>query len=190
MPQTFNSVNDPRKANDTPHAQLSKMIESGRSFSGNERNCVFINTGKSIKSGGKFADISFASGLDYEDDGRSVVPVDWDHDGDMDLFISNRNAPRIRFLRNESNNHNSSIQLKLSGNGNSSNKDAIGARVQIKINGQTLVQTLRAGEGFLSQSSQYLHFGTGNNKGPFAVSVNWPDKTNSSEHSSFTKDTT
>ena len=182
MPQTFNSVNDPRKANDTPHAQLSKMIESGRSFSGNERNCVFINTGKSIKSGGKFADISFASGLDYEDDGRSVVPVDWDHDGDMDMFISNRNAPRIRFLRNESNNHNSSIQLKLSGNGNSSNKDAIGARVQIKINGQTLVQTLRAGEGFLSQSSQYLHFGTGNNKGPFAVSVNWPDKTNSSEH--------
>ncbi|MEE2967646.1 MAG: ASPIC/UnbV domain-containing protein, partial [Verrucomicrobiota bacterium] len=182
MPQTFNNVNDPRKANDTPHARLSKMIESGRSFSGNERNCVFLNTGNSIKSGEKFADISFASGLDYKDDGRSVVPVDWDHDGDMDMFISNRNAPRIRFFRNESNNHNSSIQLKLSGNGTSSNKDAIGARVQIKINGQTLVQTLRAGEGFLSQSSQYLHFGTGTHKGPFAVSVNWPDKTNSSEH--------
>ena len=182
MPQTFNDVNDPRKANETPHVQLSKMIESGRSFSGNERNCVFINTGNSIKSGGKFADISFASGLDYEDDGRSVVPVDWDHDGDMDIFISNRNAPRIRFFRNESNNHNSSIQLKLSGNGISSNKDAIGARVQIKINGQTLVQTLRAGEGFLSQSSQYLHFGTGNNKGPFDVSVNWPDKNNSLEN--------
>ena len=182
MPQTFNNINDTRKANEAPHTQLSKMIESGRSFSGNERNCVFINTGRSIKSGGKFADISFSSGLDYEDDARSVVPVDWDHDGDMDMFISNRNAPRIRFLRNESNNHNSSIQLKLSGNGISSNKDAIGARVKIKINGQTLVQTLRAGEGFLSQSSQYLHFGTGNNKGPFDVSVNWPDKTNSSEN--------
>ena len=64
------------------------MIESGRSFSGNERNCVFINTGRSIKSGGKFADISFSSGLDYEDDARSVVPVDWDHDGDVDMFIS------------------------------------------------------------------------------------------------------
>ncbi|MFL2480412.1 MAG: ASPIC/UnbV domain-containing protein [Verrucomicrobiales bacterium] len=182
MPQTFNTLNDNRKANELPHTQLSKMIESGRSFSGNERNCVFINTGKSIKSGGKFADISFSSGLDYEDDGRSVVPVDWDHDGDMDIFISNRNAPRIRYLRNESNNPNSSIQLKLLGNGISSNKDAIGARVEIKINGQTLVQTLRAGEGFLSQSSQYLHFGTGNNKGPFDVSVNWPDKTNSSEN--------
>ena len=143
---------------------------------------MFINTGKSIKSGGKFADISFSSGLDYEDDGRSVVPVDWDHDGDMDIFISNRNAPRIRYLRNESNNPNSSIQFKLLGNGISSNKDAIGARVKIKINGQTLVQTLRAGEGFLPQSSQYLHFGTGNNKGPFDVSVNWPDKTNSSEN--------
>ncbi len=182
MPQTFNDVNDPREANKTPHAQLSKMIEAGRSFSGSERNCVFINTGNSIKSDGKFADISFASGLDYEDDGRSVVPIDWDHDGDMDMFISNRNAPRIRFFRNESKNHNSSIQLKLSGNGTSSNKDAIGARVQIKINGKTLVQTLRAGEGFLSQSTQYLHFGTGNKKGPFDVIVNWPDNNNSSEN--------
>jgi len=182
VPQTFNNVNDTIQANEAPHTQLSKMIESGRSFSGNERNCVFMNTGNSIKSGGRFADISFASGLDYEDDGRSVVPVDWDHDGDMDMFISNRNAPRIRFFRNESNNHNSSIQLKLSGNGISSNKDAIGARVKIKINGQTLVQTLRAGEGFLSQSSQYLHFGTGTHEGPFDVIVNWPDKIKSPEN--------
>ena len=104
MPQTFNNLDDTRKANEIPHAQLSKMIESGRAFSGNERNCVFINTGKSAEAGGRFADISFASGIDYDDDGRAVAPVDWDHDGDMDIFISNRNAPRIRYLRNESKN--------------------------------------------------------------------------------------
>ena len=182
MPQTFNNLNDTRKANEIPHAQLSKMIESGRAFSGNERNCVFINTGKSTESGGRFADISFASGIDYDDDGRAVAPVDWDHDGDMDIFISNRNAPRIRYLRNESNDLNKSIQLKLSGNGTGSNKDAIGARVQMKINGKTLVQTLRAGEGFLSQSSQFIHFGTGTHKGPFSVNVRWPDKANASEN--------
>ena len=182
MPQTFNNLDDTRKANEIPHAQLSKMIESGRAFSGNERNCVFINTGKSTESGGRFADISFASGIDYDDDGRAVAPVDWDHDGDMDIFISNRNAPRIRYLRNESNDLNKSIQLKLSGNGTGSNKDAIGARVQMKINGKTLVQTLRAGEGFLSQSSQFIHFGTGTHKGPFSVNVRWPDKANASEN--------
>ena len=121
MPQTFDSKNDTKTANPVPHAQLSRMIEQGRSFSGKEKNCVYLNTGNNDL----FTDVSFSSGLDFSDDGRSVASVDWDHDGDLDLFISNRNAPRIRFLKNNLKDSKGSVMIKLKGNGVNSNLDAI-----------------------------------------------------------------
>ena len=111
MPQTFDSSADRKKTNSVPHSQLSKMIEQGRSFSGQEKNCFYLNTGKK----GKFSDISFLSGVDFPDDGRAVASVDWDQDGDLDLFISNRNAPRIRYLRNDLNDSRNSIPISLKG---------------------------------------------------------------------------
>ncbi|MEE3179012.1 MAG: hypothetical protein VX317_04960, partial [Verrucomicrobiota bacterium] len=72
------------------------MINAGRSFSGQERNCIFLNPGSSQAARGRFADVSSVTGLDFDDDARALSPVDWDHDGDLDLWISNRNAPRLR----------------------------------------------------------------------------------------------
>ena len=86
------------------------MMDAGRSFSGNERNCFFINLGN-----GKFADISGLSGLDFPDDGRAISVTDWDNDGDLDLWITNRNAPRLRLMRNDTKEVNF-ISLRLSGN--------------------------------------------------------------------------
>ena len=88
MPETFDSKDDKKTANPVPHAQLSRMIEQGRSFSGKETNCVYLNTGNN----GLFTDVSFSSGLDFSDDGRSVATVDWDHDGDLDLYLTNFNG--------------------------------------------------------------------------------------------------
>ena len=62
MPETFDSKDDKKTANPVPHAQLSRMIEQGRSFSGKETNCVYLNTGNN----GLFTDVSFSSGLDHE----------------------------------------------------------------------------------------------------------------------------
>ena len=126
-------------------------------FYSNERNCFFINLGN-----GKFADISGLSGLDFPDDGRAISVTDWDNDGDLDLWITNRNAPRLRLMRNDTKEVNSFISLRLSGNGKTVNKDAIGARIEI-INGNDSgkfkqIKTLRAGQGFLSQSSKWIPF--------------------------------
>jgi len=38
-----------------------------------------------------------------------------------------------------------------------------------------LVKSVRAGEGFISQSSKWLHFGMGNADGEIEVVVRWPD---------------
>ncbi len=158
------------------------MIFGGRSFSGRERHCVFLNTGAQNTSeqsagGPQFACVSAVSGLDLADDGRALALVDWDFDGDQDVWISNRNAPRLRFLRNDVPTDNHFLAVRLEGNGTSTNRDAIGARVELYFDGSEhppLIRTLHAGDGFLSQSSKWLHFGIGQADGIEKVVVRWP----------------
>jgi len=152
------------------------MMFEGRSWSGNERNCCFLNLGE--KGGEKqFADVSASSGLDFPDDGRAIAVVDWDQDGDLDLWMSNRNAPRLRLMRNGSEGGRS-ISLCLEGDGKKCNRDAIGARVEMKLaSGAKLIKTVRAGEAFLTQSSKCLHFGLGTDGEVSSASIRWPDGT-------------
>lgn len=149
--------------------RLSSLISQGRSFSGRERHCVFLNTG------GKeaFGNISAVSGLDWEDDGRALAVTDWDGDGDLDLWMTQRNGPRLRFVRNDVLGENRFLAFRLEGV--SSNRDAIGARVTVETDrGRILRRTLRAGDGFLSQSGKSLHFGLLDNEVPRTCSVTWP----------------
>ena len=166
---------------------IDMMTRQGRSFSGNERNCCFLNTGGFGGHPGQFANISAASGIDLPDDGRALAMVDWDHDGDLDIWVSNRNAPRVRFFLNEMVQTNNWIQLKLVGNGKNTNRNAIGARVIVELDEKDangvpvkLIKTVRAGEGFLSQSSRWLHFGLGKNGKATKITVHWPNAENSS----------
>lgn len=159
--------------------ELGRMIVEGRSFSGNERNCVFLNTGEAAAAKGRFANVSAVSGLDFPDDARAVALVDWDHDGDEDLWISNRNAPRLRLMRNDSPRTNHFLSLRLEGDGKTTNRDAIGARVEVIIAKTAVgqprsIKTLRAGEGFLAQSSKWLSFGLGGAEVIEKVIVRWP----------------
>lgn len=179
MPHTFDSKDDAQTSADPrPHRILSAMMNQGRSFSGNERNCCFLNIGSANRTLGKFANISAGSGLDFPDDGRGVAVTDWDADGDLDLWISNRNAPRLRYMRNDTRDKNHFLGLRLAGNGKDTNRDAVGARVAVYVvreSGRTkLIRTLRAGEGFLSQSSKWLHFGLGATETIEKVVVQWP----------------
>ena len=148
--------------------KINDMIHAGASLSGNERNCSFLNTGQM-----RFANISAITGLDYADDGRAVAQVDWDHDGDQDLWVTNRTGPRVRFLRNANRNEHSFVTVKLTGQ--DCNRSAIGARVEMVLsNDERIVRTVRAGEGFLSQSSKRLHFGIAAGSAIDRMIVHWP----------------
>ncbi len=148
------------------------MLRFGRAFSGNEKNCCFLNTG-----GTRFANISSCAGLDHVDDSRSLATTDWDFDGDPDLWMTNRTGPRVRFMRNDSKTDNQFVSLRLQGNGKTTNRDAIGARVEVVTEGNSdlkLVKTLFAGSGFQSQSSKWLSFGLGPSGKVSHVLVDWP----------------
>ena len=167
----MSQANDP----DSPFRQrmddVNRLLNGNGSLSGHERNCLFLNTGKN-----RFATASAATGFDFEGDTRGVATVDWDGDGDLDVWTTNRTSPRIRVLRNDQSNDNHFVSLKLEGT--TCNRDAIGARVEVVVDtasgNEKIVKTLRAGEGFLSQSSKWLHFGLGHFGGVRQIQVRWP----------------
>ena len=149
---------------------MTRFIREGKSWSGHERHCCFLNTGD-----GPFADVSAVSGLDFAEDGRALCLIDWDRDGDLDIWATHRTGPRIRFLRNETPESSGFVSFQLIGQ--ESNRDAIGARVELFIEeGEPARQmrSLRAGEGFLGQSSKTLLFGLGRNERISKVIVRWP----------------
>ena len=152
---------------------LHALIRQGKSFSGRERNCCFLNLGE------RFANISATSGIDFSDDGRAIASVDWDHDGDLDLWIANRSGPQIRYLRNDVPSKHNFVSIRLQGNGTTTNRDAIGGRVELFLVDEqstllSRIRTLRAGEGFGSQSSKWLHFGLGKSTRIHRLTVRWP----------------
>ncbi|MGC6427010.1 MAG: tetratricopeptide repeat protein [Akkermansiaceae bacterium] len=149
---------------------LNTMLKAGRSLSGNERNCAFLNI-----PGKRFANIAQATGLDFNDDGRVVGKVDWDHDGDLDFWITNRTGPQTRFLRNNTNRSNHSVQFKLQGT--KCNRDAIGAKLTVTFSDgrKPRIRTVTSGGAYLSQHSPWIHLGLGSRPVEIkSITVDWP----------------
>lgn len=148
-------------------------IQDGFSWSGNERNHVFLNMGA-----GRFADLSMISGSNSIGDGRAVATLDWDDDGKLDLVLKNRTGPRLQFFHNRYPGTHNYLVLELKGNGTTSNKDAIGARVVAELGGveaPALHSTLYSSDGFLAQSSKRIHLGLGAADSVRRLTIRWPD---------------
>jgi len=149
-------------------AALTGMMTEGRSWSGRERHNCYVNLGQ-----GRFADASYVSGLDFLDDGRALAVTDWDRDGDLDLWLRSRSGPQLRLMRNDQPRGDHFLALKLVGVA-SSNRDAICARVELRAGDATLVRVVVAGDGYLAQSSKWLHFGLGQAESVDRVTIRWP----------------
>jgi len=152
--------------------QISNLVASGNSWSGHERNQCFLNT-----RDGQFASIGSLVDFDLDMDARSCALSDWDHDGDLDVWLTSRNAPMVRMLRNDISAAHHYLSVRLVGT--RCNRDAIGARLEVLRSEETsdlsLIGTVRAGNGFLSQSSKSLHFGLGSHQEVVDVVITWPD---------------
>ena len=140
---------------------LNQLIREDYSWNGREPNVFYVR-----KDGG-YRDASGVSGLDFADDTRTFAVTDFDGDGVPDLVLKNRLGPQIRAMQNDCSGGRKAIGISLKGT--KSNRDAIGARVE--VNGQ--VQWLAAGSGFLSQHSKKLHFGLAG-QDVAHVKITWP----------------
>ncbi len=104
-------------------------------------------------------------------EGRGVAVADFDADGDLDLAISQLEEP-IVLLANEF--HQSNRFLSLSLIGVQSNRDAVGARVELHLDGKTYNRQISGGGSYLSHSARAVHFVLPENDEPRALVVHWP----------------
>ena len=145
------------------------MLLEGASWSGRERNFCFLNIGDE-----RFVDVSAISAANCVGDGRSMIPIDWDEDGTQDLLLKSRTGPRLQLFHNRTPGQGHFVSVQLEGSAGT-NRDAIGARVELEAGGKVYARTLQAGSGFLAQAPKRLHFGIGDAQVVESLRVRWPD---------------
>jgi hypothetical protein len=104
---------------------------------------------------------------------RGAAYADIDNDGDLDLAITTNHGPAM-LLRNDGGNRNHMLRVKLVGT--SSNRDAIGAKVKLTLDGGARPWTIvKTGSSYCSQSELPLTFGLGKMTGVKAIEITWPN---------------
>src|SRR5439155_22980368 len=101
--------------------------------------------------------------MDFLEDGRAFAFADFDHDGRQEVFLKNRNGPQLRVLRNVMAELPPAIAFRL--RGTKSNREAIGAVVNIETGSGRQTRSLQDGSGIMTQHSKEIIFGRGGVKG-------------------------
>jgi len=122
---------------------------------------------------GHFADVSTEGGdvLNVRTTARGACFADYDNDGKVDAFVVNLGG-KGTLVHNVSTNTGHWVAIKLKGT--KSNRDGIGARVEVIANGKRHTAERVAGSGYLSQDDERLHFGLGDATTIDKLIVHWP----------------
>jgi hypothetical protein len=100
--------------------------------------------------------------------------ADFDNDGDIDIVVNN--SDDLSFIyRNNSEGLNNFIKIEL--HGSDKNKNAIGARVEIKTKKGSQIAEHYFSRGFQSAMSNAIHFGLGKEEKIDTLIVKWSDGT-------------
>ncbi|MFN7959999.1 MAG: FG-GAP-like repeat-containing protein [Thermoanaerobaculia bacterium] len=141
-----------------------------RSFSGYEQVRFFVNDGQSA-----FAERATDVGLDTTRDERGVAYVDYDNDGDLDLYLANQHQ-KPELYRNSGTPGQHWLAVRLEGDPTrETSRDAIGARVTILAGGKPQMRERDGGNGFSGQSDPRLYFGLATATQVERVEIRWPD---------------
>lgn len=141
------------------------------SMAGYSRNRLFRNNGD-----GTFTELGYLAGADRIEDGYVAAAADVDADGRQDLVLRNGDpAPGRKFLsvillRNMSERSGS---LAVTLEGSRSNRDGVGARLELEVAGRRLVRETQSVTG-TSQSEPGAFFGLGGALKAERLVVRWP----------------
>jgi hypothetical protein len=142
---------------------------SGRRATFKENLLAFHNVG-----GGKFASVGGSLGPVFQDlrVWRGLAAGDFDNDGDPDLLASACDG-KPALLRNDGGNQNHWLQVKAIASGR--NRDGIGTKATVTVNGERQIGWIRSGSSYCSQSELKAFFGLGRAAQAERVELQFPD---------------
>jgi len=122
---------------------------------------------------GRFADVSRTAGdvLSVRTTARGACFADYDNDGKVDAFVVNLGG-KGTLAHNVSTGTGHWLAIKLKGT--KSNRDGIGAKVEVFAGDKHWTAERVAGSGYLSQDDDRLHFGLGTAAIVDKVVIHWP----------------
>ncbi|MBM3839223.1 MAG: CRTAC1 family protein [Verrucomicrobia bacterium] len=103
--------------------------------------------------------------------GRGSAFADIDSDGDLDAVLTQAGGPPL-LLRNDQALGHHWLRIKLVGK--KANRDAIGAKVKVRVADQTLVRQVMPTRSYLSQSELPVTIGLGKANRVEAIEIVWP----------------
>lgn len=122
---------------------------------------------------GAFVDVSGQSGSVFRERwvGRGMAVGDLDNDGRLDAVVTTNGGP-AHILHNETATRNHWLSLSLVGH--KSNRDAIGAEVQVTTTHDKQLWTVSTAGSYLSSNDKRAHFGLGSDAEAVSVEIRWP----------------
>jgi hypothetical protein len=124
-------------------------------------------------TGHGFADVSAQSGSVFAQPwaARGLAIGDLDDDGRLDAVVTTNDGP-VHVLHNQTQTRNHWLVLKLVGH--TSNRDAIGAEVEIVTAAGSQFATVSTASSYLSASDKRVHFGLGGDNIAQRIDIRWP----------------
>ena len=158
----FDFNNDGWKDLFTANSHVNDRVEMFESAVYKEADSVFANLGN-----GKFEDVSSAAGLTEAKAHRGSAYADFDGDGKVDVVVSSLEGP-VELWHNVSADGNHWLQVKLQGV--RSNRDGLGARVQIGNQWNEMTSAV----SYASSTLDAVHFGLGAASTVDRFEIVWP----------------
>ena len=122
-----------------------------------------------------FTDMTKEWGLNFGTYSNGAAYGDLDNDGDLDLVINNINEDALLLENKTSEIDDENHYLRIKLNGNTKNRGAIGAVVEIYQDGKVQKKSVLSGRGYLSKPENTFHFGLGKRKNVDSALITWPD---------------
>ena len=134
-----------------------------------QRNQLFAN-----RHDGTFDDVTddMGPGLAIAKVSRGAAFGDYDEDGDVDIFVVHSTGA-ADLLRNDGANH-TGHWLHVRAVGVTSNRDGVGAKIELRTDGMQQLREIKTGSGLYSQNDLRVTFGLGEKTHIELLQVTWP----------------